>query len=65
MRLLREEKKIPYLSIYGQSMGSIFAALAAEKLGDFDIIPGMLLAMIGDYCMGMEPADSSAISFRL
>ena len=36
MRFLREEKKIPHLSIYGQSMGSIFAALAAEKLGGFE-----------------------------
>ena len=35
-RFLREEKKIPRLSIYGQSMGSIFAALAAEKLGGFE-----------------------------
>ena len=26
------------------------------------IIPGMILAMIGDYCMGVEPADSYAIS---
>ncbi len=26
------------------------------------IIPGMLLAMIGDYCMGVEPNDSTAIS---
>ncbi len=26
------------------------------------IIPGMLLAMIGDYCMGIEPKDSTAIS---
>ena len=26
------------------------------------IIPGMLLAMIGDYCMGIEPKDSYAIS---
>ncbi|MBQ9663600.1 MAG: hypothetical protein IJV40_10665 [Oscillospiraceae bacterium] len=26
------------------------------------IIPGMLFAMIGDYCMGLEPADSTAIS---
>ena len=25
------------------------------------IIPGMLLAMIGDYCMGVEPLDSYAI----
>ncbi len=33
---LREEKKIPHLSIYGQSMGSVFAALAAEKIWGFD-----------------------------
>ena len=26
------------------------------------VIPGMILAMIGDYCMGIEPKDSSAIS---
>lgn len=26
------------------------------------VIPGMLLAMVGDYCMGVEPADSYAIS---
>ena len=26
------------------------------------IIPGMILAIIGDYCMGIEPADSTAIS---
>ena len=26
------------------------------------VIPGMLLAMIGDYCMGIEPKDSYAIS---
>lgn len=26
------------------------------------IIPGMILAIIGDYCMGLEPADSTAIS---
>ena len=26
------------------------------------IIPGMLLAMVGDYCMGIEPKDSIAIS---
>lgn len=36
VRLLREEKRISRLSIYGQSMGSIFAALAAEKLGGFE-----------------------------
>ena len=26
------------------------------------VIPGMLLAMVGDYCMGVEPKDSTAIS---
>ena len=26
------------------------------------VIPGMLLAMVGDYCMGIEPKDSTAIS---
>ncbi len=26
------------------------------------VIPGMILAMIGDYCMGVEPKDSYAIS---
>lgn len=26
------------------------------------IIPGMLLAMIGDYCMGIEPKDSAAVA---
>ena len=26
------------------------------------IIPGMILAIIGDYCMGLEPANSTAIS---
>ena len=26
------------------------------------VIPGMILAIIGDYCMGLEPADSTAIS---
>ena len=26
------------------------------------IIPGMLLAMVGDYCMGIEPVDSYTIS---
>lgn len=26
------------------------------------VIPGMLLAMVGDYCMGVEPKDSCAIS---
>ena len=26
------------------------------------VIPGMLLAMVGDYCMGIEPKDSFAIT---
>ncbi len=26
------------------------------------VIPGMLLAMVGDYCMGIEPGDSTAVS---
>ena len=26
------------------------------------IIPGLILAIIGDYCMGLEPADSTEIS---
>ncbi len=26
------------------------------------VIPGMILAMIGDYCMGVEPKDSTVIS---
>ncbi|MBR4550093.1 MAG: hypothetical protein IKO83_09315 [Oscillospiraceae bacterium] len=26
------------------------------------VIPGMLLAMVGDYCMGVEPKDSTALS---
>ena len=26
------------------------------------VIPGMLLAMVGDYCMGIEPKDSAALS---
>ena len=29
------------------------------------IIPGMLLAMVGDYCMGVEPKDSHAISLLI
>ena len=36
VKLLREERKIHHLSIYGQSMGSIFAALAAEIIGGFE-----------------------------
>ena len=31
----------------------------------FWIIPGMILAMIGDYCMGLEPKDSTAVSFMI
>ena len=26
------------------------------------VVPGMLLAMIGDYCMGIEPKDSYAVT---
>ena len=29
------------------------------------IIPGMILAIIGDYCMGIEPKDSAGISFMI
>lgn len=29
------------------------------------IIPGLILAIIGDYCMGIEPKDSTAISFMI
>ncbi len=29
------------------------------------IIPGMLFAIIGDYCMGIEPKDSTAISWMI
>ena len=29
------------------------------------IIPGMILAIIGDYCMGIEPKDSTSISFMI
>ena len=33
---LREQKGIQHISIYGQSMGSIFAVLAAQYIGEFD-----------------------------
>lgn len=33
---LKEKKHIEHLSIYGQSMGSIFAALAAQYIGEFE-----------------------------
>ena len=33
---LREKKKIDHISIYGQSMGSIFAVLAAQYIGGFE-----------------------------
>ena len=33
---LREKKKISHISIYGQSMGSIFAVLAAQYIGGFE-----------------------------
>ena len=29
------------------------------------IIPGLILAIIGDYCMGLEPKDSTAVSFMI
>ena len=29
------------------------------------IIPGLILAIIGDYCMGIEPKDSTGISFMI
>ena len=29
------------------------------------IIPGMILAIMGDYCMGIEPKDSAGISFMI
>ena len=41
--------------------------MEAEKLQTIQkrmmyIIPGMICFMIGDYCMGIEPVDSYAIS---
>jgi dienelactone hydrolase len=36
VKYLREEKHIDRLSIYGQSMGSIFAVLAATYVGGFE-----------------------------
>ncbi len=36
VRYLREKKKIQHISIYGQSMGSIFAVLAAQYICGFD-----------------------------
>jgi acetyl esterase/lipase len=32
VRHLREKKQIEHISVYGQSMGSIFAVLAAQYL---------------------------------
>ena len=29
------------------------------------IIPAMILCIIGDYCMGIEPKDSTAVSFMI
>ena len=29
------------------------------------IIPGLILAIIGDYCMGLEPKGSTAVSFMI
>ena len=36
VRFLREKKGIQHISIYGQSMGSIFAVLAAQYIGGFE-----------------------------
>ena len=36
VQYLREEKKIEHLSVYGQSMGSIFAVLVAQYVNGFD-----------------------------
>jgi len=36
VKYLREKKKISHISIYGQSMGSIFAVLAAQYIGGFE-----------------------------
>ncbi len=36
VKYLREEKHIEHISVYGQSMGSIFACLAAQKIGGFE-----------------------------
>ena len=36
VRYLRDERRIEHISIYGQSMGSVFACLAAEKIGGFE-----------------------------
>lgn len=36
VRYLREKKNIERISIYGQSMGSIFAVLAAQYIGGFE-----------------------------
>ncbi len=36
VKYLKEEKGIQHISIYGQSMGSIFAVLAAQYFGEFE-----------------------------
>lgn len=36
VRYLKEEKHIEHLSVYGQSMGSIFAVLVAQYIGGFE-----------------------------
>lgn len=36
VRYLREQKQIEHISVYGQSMGSIFAVLAAQYIGGFE-----------------------------
>ena len=36
VKYLKEKKRIQHISIYGQSMGSIFAVLAAQYIGGFE-----------------------------
>ena len=36
LRYLREQKHIPHISIYGQSMGTVFAMLAAQHYGGME-----------------------------
>lgn len=38
VKYLKEKKGIQHISIYGQSMGSIFAVLAAQYIGGFDAL---------------------------
>ena len=36
MKYLREKKGIEHISVYGQSMGSIFAVLVAQYIGGME-----------------------------